>query len=71
MKKSRMSLAVGVAVAALTLPLIAQGATVEELSAKLEAMQSQMMEMQTELKAMREKEVVRAETGEIVVVETD
>jgi hypothetical protein len=51
--------------------LVAQGATVEELAAKLEAMQSQMMEMQTELKTMREKEAKRAETGEIVVVETD
>ena len=71
MKKSRMSLAVGVAVAALSLPLVAQGATVEELAAKLEAMQSQMMEMQTELKTMREKEAKRAEPGEIVVVETD
>jgi len=68
MKKSRMSLAVGVAVATLALPLVAQAATVDELSAQLEAMQSQMVEMQKELKVLREKDTKR---GEVVVVETD
>jgi hypothetical protein len=68
MMKTRMSLAVGVTVAALALPLSGHGATVDELSAQLQAMQSQMMAMQKELQSLREKDANRAE---VVVVETD
>ena len=68
MKKSTMSLAVAAAVAAMSLPLSVQGATVEELSAQLQAMQSEMMSMQKEIKTLREKEASRAG---LVVVETD
>jgi len=68
MKKSKMSLAVGTAVALLALPMYTHGATVEELSAQLEAMQSQMMEMQKEIKTLREKDAARSP---YVAVETD
>lgn len=68
MKKSKMALAVGAAVVMLTVPLLAQGATVEELGAQMEAMRSQMMEMQKELKQLREKDATQ---GAFTVVETD
>lgn len=68
MKKSTMTLAVAAAVASLSVPMFAQGATVEELSAQLEIMQTQMMAMQQEMKAMRAKEA--SDTG-VMVVETD
>jgi uncharacterized coiled-coil protein SlyX len=68
MKKRSLSLAVSAVVTALSLPLAAQGATVEELSAQLEAMQAQMSAMQAELKVLREKD---AAASQFTVVETD
>jgi len=68
MKKSKIALAVGAAVALLSLPMLTQGATVEELSTQLEAMQSQMMEMQKELMQLREKDATQSP---ITIVETD
>ena len=61
MQRTAMSLAVAAAIAALTLPLSAQAATVEELSTQLQMMQSQMQQMQKELQDLRAKDAQRSQ----------